>query len=91
MESKREEDDFKTKTEQNIRQLIERFEPRVIVKDVTVNIRYAVEDHTKWRLSEAQRTKNSVIQLIVSVRGSIKPEYSYDGQSLDLEDTIPLL
>jgi phage baseplate assembly protein W len=90
MERKKEEDDFKYKMEQNITTLIERFEPRVQLKEVNVSIRYAIEDQTKWHLSDAQRTKSTVIQILVGVKGTIKPEYAF-GQTLDLEDTIPLL
>ena len=90
MERKKEEDDFKYKIEQNITSLIERFETRVQLKEVNISIRYAVEDQTKWYLSDAQRTKSTVIQILVGVKGTIKPEYAF-GQTLDLEDTIPLL
>ena len=90
-DDKRNEDNFKTKIEENITKLIEKFEPRVQIKEVNVNIRYRQTEHTQWRLLESQRTQNTVIQLIVKIKGSVKPEYTYDGQTLDLEDTIPLL
>ena len=90
MERKKEEEDFKYMVEQNVTALIKRFEPRVLLKEVNISVRYAAEEHTRWRMSEAQRPKGSVLQLIVTVRGSIKEEYAY-GQTLDLEDTIPLL
>jgi phage baseplate assembly protein W len=90
MENRKEEDDFKYLMEKNITALIEQFEPRVLLKDVGITIRYAVEDHTKWYLSEGQRIKGSVLQLVVNVKGSVKPEFAF-GQELDLEDTIALL
>jgi phage baseplate assembly protein W len=90
MERKKEEDDFKYKMEQNITTLIERFETRILLKEVNISIRYAIEDQTKWHLSEAQRVRNTVIQIVVGIKGSIKPEYAF-GQTLDLEDTIALL
>jgi len=90
-EDKRREDNFKVMLEKNIKQLIEKFERRVLLKEVTVDIRYVNEEHTKWRLSAIQRTKHNVIQIIVNIKGKVKAEYVFDGQSLDLEDTIPLL
>jgi predicted component of type VI protein secretion system len=90
MESKREEDNFKHKMEENIKSLIEKFEPRVELREVIVTIKYAIEDHFEWKLSAEQRTLNNVLQLIVRITGTIKGEYAH-GQSLELEDTIPLL
>jgi phage baseplate assembly protein W len=89
MEGKKEEDSFKQKIEKNIEDLIKKFEPRVLLREVNVSIRFAVEDHTKWQLSEAERTQN-VIQMLVTLRGDVNPDMAY-GQSLQLEDTIPLL
>ena len=90
MERKREEDDFISRVERNIEALIQRFEPRIELKDVTVNIHYAKEDQKRWSLSDTRLSQNHVIQLIVKIRGTVKPEFAY-GQTLDLEDTIPLL
>ena len=89
MEGKKEEDGFKQKIEQNIEALVQKFEPRVKLREVSVSIRYAVEDHTKWQLSPAERTQN-VIQMLVILRGDVNPDLAF-GQVLQLEDTIPLL
>ena len=89
MEGKKEEDTFKQKIEQNIEKLVKKFEPRVKLREVQVSIRFAVTDHTKWQLSEAERTQN-VIQMLVTLRGDVNPDLAY-GQTLQLEDTIPLL
>ena len=89
MEGKKEEDGFKQKIEQNIEALVKKFEPRVKLREVSVSIRYAVEDHTKWQLSAAERTQN-VIQMLVILRGDVNPDLAF-GQVLQLEDTIPLL
>lgn len=90
MEHKKEEDNFKQQMEENIKALIVKFEPRVVIREVIVTIKYKAEEHFEWLMSTEQRVQNHVLQLIVKVSGSIKPEYAY-GQTLDLEDTIPLL
>jgi phage baseplate assembly protein W len=90
MEQRKEEDDFKYRMEQNITALIEKFEPRVLLKEVNIKIQYGVEENTQWLRPDLQKTKKSAIQMIVTVRGSIKPEFAF-GQELDLEDSIPLL
>lgn len=90
MEHKREEDDFKYKMEENIKILIEKFEPRVTLRDVTVTIKYKKEEHLPWILAIDQHNIKNVLQLIVKITGSIKSEYAH-GQVLELEDTIPLL
>jgi phage baseplate assembly protein W len=89
MEGKKEEESFKQKIEENIEKLVKKFEPRVILREVNVNIRYAVEDHSKWQLTPAERTQN-VMQMLVTMRGDVNPDLAY-GQTLQLEDTIPLL
>lgn len=89
MEGKKEEESFKQKIEENIEKLVKKFEPRVLLREVNVSIRFAVEDHTKWQLSEAERVQN-VIQMFVTMRGDVNPDMAY-GQTLQLEDTIPLL
>lgn len=90
MEGKKIEDRFKQIIEENIEQLILRFEPRLDLKEVTVDIRPSPEDQKPWTSREFARTKRNVIQVIVAVRGLIKPEFAY-GESLELEDTIPLM
>ncbi len=90
MEHKREEDNFKVKMETNIRNLIEKHEIRVALRDVSVTIKYKKEDYFPWLISADQRVQNDVLQMVVKVTGSIKPEYAY-GETLELEDTIPLL
>jgi phage baseplate assembly protein W len=89
MEGKKEEEGFKQRIEENIEKLVLKFEPRIVLREVNVSIRFAVEDHTKWQLTPAERTQN-VIQMLVSLRGDVNPDLAY-GQSLQLEDTIPLL
>ena len=90
-EDKRQEDIFKVSIERNIKDLIERFEPRILLSEVEVDIRYTVEEQTTWRLVKTQIRENNVIQIIVNIKGKVKPQFVFDGQSLDLEDTIPLL
>jgi phage baseplate assembly protein W len=90
MEHKREEDNFKVKMETNIRNLIEKYEIRVALRDVSVTIKYKKEDYFPWLISADQRVQNDVLQMVVKIAGSIKPEYAY-GETLELEDTIPLL
>jgi len=89
-EDKRKEDDFKVTLEKNIKQLIEQFEPRVQLEEVTVDIKYVNEVRPKRQLIKIHQ-KDNVIQIIVNIKGKVKSEYMYDGQSLVLEDTIPLL
>lgn len=90
-EEKRMEDNFKIALEKNIKELIEKFEPRIQLNELMVGIRYTEETHRPWKISIKQRRKNNIIQIIVNIKGKVKAEYVFDGQSLDLEDTIPLL
>jgi len=90
-EDKKQEDDFIGSLEGNVRALIERFEPRILLSEVAVDIRYTIEEHITWRLGRTPREKNNVIQIIVKIKGTVKTQFLFDGQSLDLEDTIPLL
>ncbi len=90
MEGKKVEERFKQTIEENIEQLILRFEPRLDLKEVTLDIRQSPENQKPWTSREFAKTKRNVIQVIVAVRGLIKPEFAF-GQSLELEDTIPLM
>jgi len=90
-EDKRQEDNFKVNIERNVSALIERFEPRITLTEVSVHIQYNEEEHTTWRLVKSNIRENNVIQIIVNIKGKVKPQFLFDGQSLDLEDTIPLL
>ena len=90
-EDKRLEDNFKVSLERNIIALIERFEPRILISQVEIDIRYSAEEHTTWRLLKTQRRAHNIIQIVVNIKGKVKPQFLFDGQSLDLEDTIPLL
>lgn len=90
MEGKKVEDRFKQTIEENIEQLILRFEPRLELKEVTLDIRASPENQKPWTSREFARNKRNVIQVIVMVRGIVKPAFAY-GQTLELEDTIPLL
>jgi len=85
------EDNFKVKIEKNIKQIIGKHEKRLQVTEVIVDIRYVLEDHIKWRFSRKKRINNSIIQIIVNIKGKIQPKYALSGQSLLLKDTIPLL
>ncbi len=85
------EDNFKIKVEKNVKALVEKYEKRIQVTEVIVNIRYAPKQDEKWRFSRVKRTNNSIIQVIVNIKGKITPQYILDGQSLVLKDTIPLL
>ena len=90
MESKREEDDFQHKMEENIKELVSKFEPRVEIRDVMVTIKYKIDDHLPWLMAGDQHSIKNVLQLVVRITGTIKAEYAY-GEKLELEDTIPLL
>lgn len=85
------EDNFKIVLEKNIKQLVQKFEPRIHLDELTVDLRYSEDTHTRWQLLKTQRRQNNNIQIIVNIKGKVKDEYIFDGQSLDLEDTIPLL
>ena len=90
-EDKRREDHFKITLEKNIKQLVEHFEPRIQLDEVTVDIKYVNEEYPKQQLTKVRQKNENVIQIIVNIKGKVKSEYVYDGQSLVLEDTIPLL
>lgn len=86
----REEDHFKIKIEQNVRELIKKFEPRIEAEEIAVVISYATEQEKRpfWA---TRQIKNNVLQIIVNVKAKVRKEYAHDGQSLELEDAIPLL
>jgi Phage baseplate assembly protein W len=84
------EDSFKVKMEQNISALIGRYEQRINLKEVNIDLRYAKDDHQEWLPPIGRKTKGNVIQIVVKIKASIKPEFAFDGDTLDLEDTISL-
>jgi len=84
------EDSFKVKIEQNITHLIQRYEQRIDLKEVIIDLRYAMADHKDWLPPIGRNTKGNVIQIIVKIKAKIKAEFAFDGDSLDLEDTISL-
>ena len=90
MEGRKEEDQFRMDLQENIKQLIQRYEPRVQLSDVEVDLRQDPAEHIPWKTKRANWNGNPVIQVIVSIKGRIKPEYALD-QPLELEDTISLI
>jgi phage baseplate assembly protein W len=90
MEGRREEDDFKFKLEQNIETLIRRFEPRLMLQEVNIKIRYSKDDQMEWKHGVFKTKKRNIIQVSVHIKGDVKPEYA-QGQTIFLEDNIPLL
>ena len=84
------EDGFKMKLEDNIKQLIQLFEPRIRVEEVSLKIEYKTEHH-QWKLKHVHATKNSVIQISVEITAQINEAFLMHAQSIKLEDTIPLL
>ncbi len=84
------EDSFKVKIEQNVKALIQRYEQRIDLKEVIVDLRYAITDHQEWLPPARQKTKGNVIQLIVKIKARIKDTYAFDTDTLELEDTISL-
>lgn len=88
-EKNRNGDIFKMNIEQNIRNLIQEFEPRIEVKEIVVSINHAqAKKQQSFKQSELQ---NNILQVTVNVNAKIKEEYTFDGQDLFLEDVIPLL
>lgn len=84
------EDSFKIKIEQNIKDLIQRYEQRIELKEVTIDLRYAIGDHQAWLPPKRQKIKGNVIQIIVKIKAKVKDTYAFEIDSLDLEDTISL-
>lgn len=84
------EDSFKIKIEQNIKDLIHRYEQRIELKEVVIDLRYAIGDHQVWLPPKRQKIKGNVIQIIVKIKSKVKAAYAFDVDSLDLEDTISL-
>jgi predicted component of type VI protein secretion system len=82
-------DDFKIKIEQNVRKLIEKFEPRIEVKEIVVTIKNA--EYRKSQFFVAPQMKHSVLQIIVNVKGKVKEEFVFDGLPLEWENEIILL
>ena len=89
MERTREEDAFKVAVERNIEALIQRFEPRLILTEVEAGIRFNREDQLVWKNGKYAGQNRNVIQITVHIKGDIKPEFAF-GQTLQLDDTIPL-
>lgn len=87
MEGRKEEDQFRLDIQENIRSLIERFEPRIELTDVTIALKQDPSSHIPWKTHGAGKP---VIQVVVWVKGKIKPEFAFD-QQLELEDTISLV
>ena len=89
MEGKKEEDLFRLRIKENIEGLIRRFEPRINLIDLEVELRQDPANQIPWK-SKKTRNGQNVIQVIVHLRGKIKPEYAFDRE-LALEDTISLV
>ena len=70
-EDRRLEDNFKVTLESNIKQLIDKFETRVHLEELTVDIRYANDEYTQWKFSEGRLPTNNVIQVIVNIKGCL--------------------
>lgn len=90
MEGRKEEDLFKLDIQENIRQLILRYEPRIVISDIEVELRQDPAAQIPWKSQRAAWPGKPVIQVIVSIKGRVKAEYALD-QQLDLEDTISLI
>ncbi|MBK8492212.1 MAG: GPW/gp25 family protein [Saprospirales bacterium] len=90
MEGRKEEDLFRLDLQENIKQLIQRYEPRILLSDVEVELRQDPSEQIPWKSKRATWSNKSVIQVIVSIKGKVKPEYALD-QELELEDTISLI
>lgn len=90
MEGRKEEDQFRLNLQENIRQLILRYEPRINLSEVEVELRQDPSEHVPWKHKRTNWNGKSVIQVVVSVKGRVKPEYALD-QTMELEDTISLI
>lgn len=87
MEGKKEEDQFRLDMQENIRKLIERFEPRIELTDIEIELKQDPSSQIPWK---TRQNGLPVIQVVVWVRGKIKPEFAFD-QQMELEDTISLI
>ena len=74
MERKKEEDDFKYKMEQNITALIERYEPRVKLKEVTVSIER--QGYQPWTRTLTPVTGMKIQPALVALPPAAKPDTS---------------
>ena len=83
-----EEDRFKIRLEQNIRTLIEKFEPRIKLDAIVLG--FEKKRERKKALREAQEVKN-VLRINVKITGVIKAAYTIDQHPIELEDYISLL
>lgn len=90
MEGKKEEDRFRLELQENIKMLIQRYETRIDLAEVEVEMRQDPSAYKPWASKTGRWKDKHVIQVIVNIRGRIKPEFAID-QNLDLEDTISLV
>lgn len=87
------EDGFKNILEKNIKRLIEKFEPRIQLSELHVNIKYPNEPVSAQKILYLRRqdVDRKIIQVVVSLKAVIKPEYVLGGEILTLKDIIPLI
>lgn len=85
----RQENEFKVALERNIELLIKRFEPRIIRAEVEAGISYNLDEQLVWKNGKYVSANRNAIQVTVSIKGEINPDLAF-GQTLELEDTIPL-
>ena len=90
-EDKRKEDDLKMLLENNIKQLIERFEPRIRLNELTVSVLYP-NDRSIGRYAESLRSgsKENNIQIIVQIKAAVVPEYQENTAQIPLKEQISL-
>jgi phage baseplate assembly protein W len=90
MQGKKEEDQFRLKLQENLKELIRRFEPRIELTDLEVDMRQDPGEQIPWKRKAGSRGGKNVIQVIIYIKGRIKTEFALD-QELELEDTISLV
>lgn len=91
-EDKRMEDNLKMLLEKNVKQLIEKFEPRVIIRELAVSVKYPNEqfDNRSATQLRLKRRKENNIQIVVNIKALIRPEYLESGEDIPLTEQIPL-
>lgn len=90
MEGRKEEDQLKLDIRENIRKLILRYEPRIDLSDLEVELRQDPAEQIPWKSKRAAWPGKPVIQVVVNIKGKVKEAYALD-QQLELEDTISLI
>jgi phage baseplate assembly protein W len=82
--------DVKSRLNDNIKGLVERFEPRLEHSKTDIQVGYADKKGTWWEEKRYRNTQSDVIQLKVTIKGTISNQFVHN-ESLEWKKAISLL